>query len=103
MADRLDIRTVMNCEASINVLSNALMEPYQMKIISHMKKDKEDLSKFTKKVTISAATEQLRLKMGGIIPLAADSHDPDISKRIDSFLCQFIKDELSEPEVDFSS
>jgi len=28
MADRLDIRNIMNCEANINVLSNVLMEPY---------------------------------------------------------------------------
>lgn len=60
MADRLDIRNIMNSEANINILSNVLMEPYQMKIISHVKKGQDDSTKLTNDVPIDAAIEELK-------------------------------------------
>ena len=36
--ERMDIRSMITSTANVNVLSNVLMEPYQMKLIANLKK-----------------------------------------------------------------
>ena len=62
MADRLDIVSIISSEGYLNVLSNVLMEPYQMKIISYFKKRKDDRTTVAYSIPIEAAVKTLHKK-----------------------------------------
>lgn len=57
MADRLDIVAIFSSEGFVNTLSNVLMEPYQMKIVSYFKKKDDDTSKLAYTIPIETAIE----------------------------------------------
>jgi hypothetical protein len=60
MAERLDIASLIQSQGYLNALSNVLMEPYQMKIVSYFKKKKEDGTRLAYSIPITAAVETLR-------------------------------------------
>ena len=60
MAERLDIATLISSEGYLNALSNVLMEPYQMKIISYFKKKKDDGTKLAYSIPIGEAVNVLK-------------------------------------------
>lgn len=49
---------VTNC-GNVNLLSNVLLEPYQMKILSHFKRSNKDETKLAKKLPIGQAIQAL--------------------------------------------
>jgi len=51
----MDVSNVVNNCGNITLLSNVLMEPYQMKIISHFKRGAEDETKLARKIPITEA------------------------------------------------
>jgi hypothetical protein len=62
MADRLDIISIISSEGYLNALSNVLMEPYQMKIISYFKKRKDDRTTVAYSIPIEEAVKTLNTK-----------------------------------------
>lgn len=62
MAERLDIATLISSEGYLNALSNVLMEPYQMKIISYFKKRKDDGTKLAYSIPIGEAVNRLKTR-----------------------------------------
>jgi hypothetical protein len=75
------VRTLVSASANINVLSNVLMEPYQLKLISLYQKTKEDESKLSKKITVEEAIEQLHFKM-------KTSLVDDVERKVNVFLME---------------
>ena len=62
IADRMDIRNIVSCEANISALSGVLILPYQMKIISHFKKRQDDETKIAYTIPIGTAIKELKEK-----------------------------------------
>lgn len=62
MSERLDIATLISSEGYLNALSNVLMEPYQMKIISYFKKRKDDGTKLAYSIQIDQAVKTLKTR-----------------------------------------
>lgn len=86
MADRLDVISIFSSEVFVNALSNVLMEPYQMKIISYFKKRQDDASKLAYTIPIDAAIDQLKQKSGS-------SETGHIEEKINQFLLNLVKTE----------
>ena len=86
MADRLDIVAIFSSEGFVNALSNVLMEPYQMKIISYFKKRQDDTSKRAYTIPTETAISQLRQRM-------AEPGVGHIESKINLFLLNLVKKE----------
>ena len=91
MADRLDIAAIFSGQGYINALSNVLMEPYQMKIVSYFKKKQDDSSKLAYAIPIETAIDQLRQRSKKDGPGGLES-------KINDFLLKIVGEE--ERQID---
>ena len=59
IADRMDVANIIKNECYLDVLNQVLMKPYQLKLISHFKKNKDDETKLAFDIPISGAIDTL--------------------------------------------
>lgn len=55
LSERMDMGSMVTNCGNVNLLSNILLEPYQMKIMSHFKHGKNDETRIAKTVPITQA------------------------------------------------
>jgi len=84
LAERMDVGTIVTSCGNVNLLSNVLMEPYQMKIISQFKKSGGDETKLAYKISIDQAIEDLHKN------LRLNKFDK-IHKKVDEFLLKLLE------------
>lgn len=93
IAERMDIGNIVTNSGNINVLSNVLMEPYQMKIISHFKRNDDDETILAAKLPIDEAMKILQTNL-------REKNGDEIQQRVDQFLVNLMKeDEKNKNEV----
>ena len=76
---------VTNC-GNINLLSNVLLEPYQMKIISHFKRSNTDEASIAKKLPIDKAIVELLKNI-------EEQQGDEIYQKVNHFLLNMVSDE----------
>lgn len=91
IAERMDIGNIVTNSGNINVLSNVLMEPYQMKIISHFKRNDDDETILAAKLPIDEAMRILQTNL-------REKNGDEIQQRVDQFLLNLIKEDENSPE-----
>lgn len=91
IAERMDIGNIVTNSGNINVLSNVLMEPYQMKIISHFKRNDDDETILAAKLPIDEAMRILQTNL-------REKNGDEIQQRVDQFLVNLIKEDADSPE-----
>ena len=91
IAERMDIGNIVTNSGNINVLSNVLMEPYQMKIISHFKRNDDDETILAAKLPIDEAMRILQTNL-------REKNGDEIQQRVDQFLVNLIKEDGDSPE-----
>lgn len=91
IAERMDIGNIVTNSGNINVLSNVLMEPYQMKIISHFKRNDDDETILAAKLPIDEAMRILQTNL-------REKNGDEIQQRVDQFLVNLIKEDVDSPE-----
>lgn len=84
--ERMDVSSVVNNSGNITLLSNVLMDIYQMKIISHFKRGAEDETKIARKMPITEALNQLFLNL-------KEKKWDRIHRNIDLFLLSQVEDD----------
>lgn len=62
ITERMDVATIIKNESYINTMSQVLIEPYQMRLISYFKKQKDDETIQVLKMPINTALETLQQK-----------------------------------------
>jgi hypothetical protein len=82
----MDISSIVNNCGNVNLLSNVLMEPYQMKIITHFKRGAEDETKLARKIPIVEAVRQLFTNL-------KEKKGDQIHRNIDLFLLRLIEED----------
>ena len=91
LGERMDVSNVVNNCGNITLLSNVLMEPYQMKIISHFKRGAEDETKTARKIPIAEALNQLFLNL-------KEKQGDQIQRDVDLFLLNLIEEDKDKFE-----
>jgi hypothetical protein len=86
IAERMDIGNIVTNSGNINVLSNVLMEPYQMKIISHFKRNDDDETILAAKLPIDEAMKILQTNL-------REKNGDEIQQRVDQFLVNLMKED----------
>lgn len=86
LGERMDVSNVVNNCGNITLLSNVLMEPYQMKIISHFKRGAEDETKLARKIPIEEAVNQLFVNL-------QEKKGDRIHRNIDIFLLALVTED----------
>ena len=61
--ERMDVRSMVTNAGNINVLSNVLLEPYQIKLISQFKTKSDDETKLAKKISVKQAVDELQANL----------------------------------------
>ena len=82
----MDVSNVVNNCGNVTLLSNVLMEPYQMKIITHFKRGADDETKLARKIPIIEAVNQLFLNL-------KEKKGDQIHRNIDVFLLRLIEED----------
>jgi len=91
IAERMDIGNIVTNSGNIKVLSNVLMEPYQMKIISHFKRNDDDETILAAKLPIDEAMKILQTNL-------REKNGDENQQRVDQFLLNLIKEDENSPE-----
>lgn len=89
---RMDIRNIIINSGNINVLSNVLLEPYQMKLISYLKKEEDENTQDVKRLSVQKAVKLLQENI-------KNDHKNEIHQKIDEFLIKHLDDEFKEKQV----
>lgn len=59
IAERMDVANIIKNECYLDALSQVLMKPYQLKLISHFKKKQDDETKQAFEIPITSAIETM--------------------------------------------
>lgn len=59
VAERMDVSNIIKNECYVDALSQVLMKPYQMKLISHFKKQQDDETKQVFNIPLAEALQTL--------------------------------------------
>lgn len=83
IADRMDVANIIKNECYLDTLNQVLMKPYQRKLISHFKKNKDDETKLAFEIPISQAIDTLICKVTNL-------EDTGSEQKINRFLIELI-------------
>lgn len=86
VGERLDIGSMVTNCGNVNLLSNVLLEPYQMKIISHFKRGKKEQTKIARKLPITEAIQEL-------LKNSKEKKGDTIHKKVDAFLLRMVEED----------
>ena len=94
--ERLDVRSLIIANANISVLSQALLEPYQLKLISVVQKKKENNMKDSEKLTIDCAMKQLYERHNNV---DLDNQKNQIKRKVDLYLFDQLREDSQKGKV----